>query len=65
VGALTTALVVLVVASMKFLEGVWIVVVVVPMMVVVFIGISHHYKHTEMNPLFLFGEDTRPRSQKR
>jgi amino acid transporter len=46
-GALTTAVVVLVVASMKFLEGAWIVVVLVPLMVLLFTGISRHYEHVE------------------
>src|SRR5207244_7739709 len=47
VGAIATGLVALVVASMKFLDGAWIVVVLIPMMVLLFTGISHHYKHIE------------------
>jgi amino acid transporter len=47
VGALATGLVALVVASMKFLEGAWIVVVLIPMLVLLFTGISHHYQYVE------------------
>src|SRR6266516_1329435 len=41
VGAIATGLVALVVASMKFLDGAWIVVVLIPMLVLLFTGISH------------------------
>jgi len=47
VGAIATGLVALVVASMKFLDGAWIVVVLVPMLVLLFTGISQHYKYVE------------------
>src|SRR6266702_4322357 len=47
VGAVATGLVALVVASMKFLEGAWIVVVLIPLLVLLFTGISHHYKYVE------------------
>jgi len=47
VGAVATGLVALVVASTKFLEGAWIVVVLVPLLVLLFIGISHHYQYVE------------------
>ncbi len=47
VGAATTGLVALVVASMKFLDGAWIVVVLVPLLVLLFTGISHHYQYVE------------------
>ena len=51
-GAATTALVALVVASMKFVEGAWIVVVLVPVMVLLFLGISHHYRRFEQERTF-------------
>jgi amino acid transporter len=47
VGALTTGVVALVVASMKFLEGAWIVVALIPLLVLLFTGISNHYKYVE------------------
>ena len=46
-GAITTFIVALVIASTKFLEGAWIVVVLIPLLVLMFLGISHHYKHVE------------------
>jgi amino acid transporter len=46
-GALTTLLVALVIATTKFLEGAWIVVVLIPLLVLMFLGISHHYKYVE------------------
>ncbi len=47
VGAVTTGLVALIVASMKFVDGAWIVVMLIPMMVLLFRGISQHYKYVE------------------
>ena len=47
IGALTTLLVALVIATTKFLEGAWIVVVLIPLLVLMFTGISHHYKYVE------------------
>jgi amino acid transporter len=47
VGAVATGLVALVVASMKFLDGAWIVVVLIPLLVLLFTGISHHYQYVE------------------
>jgi hypothetical protein len=47
VGTVATGLVVLVMASMKFLDGAWIVVMLVPLMVLLFMGISRHYKYVE------------------
>src|SRR6266478_4873758 len=47
VGAIATGVVALVVATMKFLDGAWIVVVLIPMLVLLFTGISHHYKYVE------------------
>src|SRR5207248_10929645 len=35
------------VASTKFLEGAWIVVLLIPIIVLLFTGISHHYEHVE------------------
>src|SRR5947208_12538941 len=46
-GALTTLMVALVIATTKFLEGAWIVVGLIPLLVLLFIGISHHYKLVE------------------
>jgi amino acid transporter len=47
VGAVATGLVALVVASMKFLDGAWIVVMLIPLLVLLFTGISHHYQYVE------------------
>jgi amino acid transporter len=47
VGAVATGLVALVVASMKFLEGAWIVVVLIPLLVLLFTRINHHYQYVE------------------
>lgn len=52
IGATTTGLVALIVASMKFVEGAWIVIVIVPIMVLIFLGISHHYKRFEHGRTF-------------
>ncbi|GER89116.1 amino acid permease [Dictyobacter vulcani] len=51
-GALTTALVALVVATMKFLEGAWIVVILIPLMVWLFLSISRHYHLVEQERTF-------------
>ncbi|MFL5587052.1 MAG: APC family permease [Ktedonobacteraceae bacterium] len=62
VGAVATGMVALVVASTKFLEGAWIVVVLIPTLVVLFTGISHHYEHVErerITPLPLRPQDIR------
>lgn len=42
-GALTTLLVALIIASTKFLSGAWIVVVLIPLLVVLFLSIHRHY----------------------
>src|SRR6266568_860680 len=47
VGAVATGLVALVIATTKFLEGAWIVVVLIPLLVLLFTGISHHYQYVE------------------
>lgn len=46
-GALTTLLVSLVIASTKFLEGAWIVVILIPLLVLMFLAIHHHYLRVE------------------
>src|SRR6266446_5002863 len=46
-GAFTTLLVSLVIASTKFLEGAWIVVVLIPLLVLMFLGIGYHYRRVE------------------
>jgi amino acid transporter len=46
-GALTTLLVALVIASTKFLSGAWIVVILIPLLVAMFLGIHRHYLHVE------------------
>jgi amino acid transporter len=47
IGAVTTLLVALVIASTKFLEGAWIVVVLIPLLVGMFLGIHRHYLRVE------------------
>src|SRR5260370_41590157 len=47
VGPVATGLVALVVASMKFLDGAWIVVVLIPLLVALFPGVSPHYQYVE------------------
>src|SRR6266852_3263026 len=44
-GALTTLLVALVIATTKFLSGAWIVVILIPLLVFMFLGIHKHYLH--------------------
>ncbi len=46
-GAFTTGLVTLIIASMKFLEGAWIVVLLIPLIVLLFLGIHKHYQNFE------------------
>jgi amino acid transporter len=46
-GAFTTLLVSLVISSTKFLEGAWIVVLLIPLLVLMFLGINHHYLMVE------------------
>ncbi len=43
VGAITTGLVTLIVAVVRFREGAWIVVLVLPVLVLLFVAIHHHY----------------------
>jgi amino acid transporter len=47
VGAVTTFVVVLVVAATKFLDGAWIVVVLIPLLVLLFLGTARHYRWVE------------------
>ena len=47
VGALTTALVALVIAVAKFIEGAWIVVLLIPILVLTLQAIHHHYTRYE------------------
>jgi len=63
-GALTTLLVALVIATTKFLEGAWIVVVLIPLLVLMFLGINHHYQYVKRErviPLPLHPKDIRHR----
>jgi amino acid transporter len=46
-GAVTTLLVALVISSTKFLEGAWIVVLLIPLLVLLFFGIHRHYQRVE------------------
>ncbi|HEY1351804.1 MAG TPA: APC family permease [Ktedonobacteraceae bacterium] len=46
-GACATAVVTLVVASMKFLDGAWMVIVLIPVLVLLFLGIRRHYLHVD------------------
>ena len=46
-GALTTLVVALVISSTKFLSGAWIVVILIPLLVLMFLGIHKHYMRVE------------------
>src|SRR5229473_1344206 len=46
-GAVTTLLVAVVIASTKFLEGAWIVVLLIPLLILLFLGIHRHYQYVE------------------
>jgi amino acid transporter len=46
-GACTTFLVAVVIATTKFLEGAWIVVILIPLLVLMFMAISRHYRTVE------------------
>lgn len=43
-GAVTTAVVLLVVGSAKFLQGAWMVIALIPVLVFIFLTIEHHYR---------------------
>ena len=47
IGALTTALVAIIISVTKFVEGAWIVVLLIPILVLMFRAIHHHYTHYE------------------
>ena len=46
-GSFTTLIVALVIATTKFLEGAWIVVILIPLLVLMFLAISRHYHRVE------------------
>jgi hypothetical protein len=46
-GAVTTLLVALVISITKFMEGAWVVVLLIPVLVLTFRAISAHYRHVE------------------
>ncbi len=46
-GALTTLLVALVISTTKFLSGAWIVVILIPLLVLMFLSIYYHYTRVE------------------
>lgn len=46
-GAVTTLVVVVVIVDTKFLEGAWIVVVLIPLLVLLFLAIHRHYQRVE------------------
>ena len=46
-GALTTLIVVIIIASTKFLSGAWVVVILIPLLVLLFEGIHRHYRHVQ------------------
>jgi amino acid transporter len=47
VGAATTALVTVIVVSTKFLEGAWMVIVAIPLLILVFYGVRRHYRSVD------------------
>ncbi len=51
-GALTTGVVAIVIAATKFLEGAWIVVLLIPILVLIFLAINRHYQHFERERTF-------------
>jgi amino acid transporter len=51
-GAVTTGVVAVVIAAMKFLEGAWIVVLLIPIMVLLFLAIQRHYQRFERERTF-------------
>lgn len=48
-GALTTLLVTVVIASTKLLDGAWVVIVLIPLLVLLFLGIAHHYQRVQQD----------------
>ena len=47
IGALTTAIVALVISFSKFLEGAWIVIILIPILVMMFLAIHRHYQRAK------------------
>jgi amino acid transporter len=47
IGACATALVVVIIAVTKFRDGAWIVVLLIPLLIVMFVSIHRHYLHVE------------------
>ncbi len=47
-GAFTTLLVAVVISYTKFLQGAWIVVILIPLLVMMFLGIHRHYERVEL-----------------
>lgn len=43
-GAICTFIVMIVFAATKFMDGAWIIILLIPMMIFIFFGIHHHYK---------------------
>jgi amino acid transporter len=61
VGAVSTAIVMIVFAVTKFRDGAWIIIVLVPILVFIFFRIHHHYKDLAKNlSLEAFGTPRRP-----
>jgi hypothetical protein len=61
-GALLTAVVMVVFAVTKFMDGAWVVVVLIPTLVLIFFRIHHHYRHVAAKlSLDEFGEPARIR----
>src|SRR5579884_535055 len=46
-GAVTTMLVAIIIAFSKFSSGAWIVVILIPLLILMFLSIHHHYVHVE------------------
>jgi len=44
-GAICTAIVMVVFAATKFLDGAWIILILIPILVIIFFAIHHHYKN--------------------
>ena len=59
VGAVSTALVLLIVAGTKFTSGAWVPLLVVPLIIVLFVAIKAHYRRLE-DSLRIEPEDVRP-----
>src|SRR6266516_4112726 len=63
-GAVTTLIVALVIATTKFLEGAWIVVILIPLLVLMFLAIRAHYnrvEHARISDIPIHPQDIRHR----